>query len=217
VTLYEAGNAGHQVEIAASWRVLDVGSGQNPHPRADVLLDKFVEDNLHRSGAAVVADERLVVGDALEMPFADRQFDYVIASNIAEHVDDPAGLCRELMRVGRAGFIETPGWLGDMLLREPFHLWRVRARSGGLDFRAVVRARPLGPVADCFYACLYATVEREGHRTLRSVNPLLNRGLWLLRRALARAIRLPGIRPRMYTIVEWSDGFPVWVNGRPIQ
>lgn len=216
MTLYEVGNAGHRVEIAETWNVLDVGSGQNPHPRADILLDKFVEDNRHRSGAAVVEDQRLVVGDALDMPFADKQFDYVIASNIAEHVDDPGGLCRELMRVGKAGFIETPGWLGDMLLRETFHIWRVRAKEGGLEFREVVRPRPLGAIADCFYACLYATVDREGHWTLRSASPTLNRGLLLLRKSLSRGIRLPSIRPQMYTILEWSEAFPVWVNSRKV-
>jgi SAM-dependent methyltransferase len=109
VTRFEVGDAGRTVDIDPGWRVLDVGSGQAPHPRADVLLEKYVEDDWHRAGGTVdCRDPRLVVGDAAAMPFADREFDYVIASHIAEHVDDPVGLCRELARVGAAGYLETP-------------------------------------------------------------------------------------------------------------
>lgn len=212
---YEVGNARHIIEIDDGWRVLDVGSGQNPHPRANVLLEKFLDDHRHRSGAIVdKRDPRLVIGDATAMPFGDKEVDYVIASHIAEHVDDPAALCRELIRVAHAGYVETPGWLADMLLREEFHVWRVRRRGRGLEFQPVVRARPLGVFADLFYASLYATVDRAGHWTLKSKNPLVAHALGLLRRVLARAIRLPGICGLMYTKLEWSGEFPVWVGHR---
>ena len=215
MTYFEVGDCGHRVWIEDAWRVLDVGSGQSPHPRADVLLEKFPEDNLHRAGDAIDRrDPRLVVGDALAMPFPDGAFDYVIASHIAEHVDDPAAFCREVARVGRQGYIETPGWLGDMLLRETFHVWRVRRRGGGLDFTAVTNPGPLGPIADIFYTLVYADIRREGHWTPRSRSPLVRRILARVRWAMTRLIWAPRIRNLMYMEFEWQRPFPVRVRGR---
>ena len=61
-----------------------------PAARADVLLEMLPENDGERGGGAMdVSDPRLVIGDACDMPFDDQAFDYVIASHIAEHVDDP--------------------------------------------------------------------------------------------------------------------------------
>lgn len=213
MTRFEVGDAGRTVDIDPGWHVLDVGSGQAPHPRADVLLEKYVEDDWHRAGGTVdCRDPRLVVGDAAAMPFADREFDYVIASHIAEHVDDPVGLCRELARVGAAGYLETPGWLGDMLLREPFHIWRVRRRGDVLVFTRVTDPRPLGLIGDAFYAALYATVRRDGHWTPNPTFTPLRFALKGVRRALALAIRAPGIRPLFYLCFEWKGPIQVEVE-----
>lgn len=213
MTFYDVGDCGHRVWIADGWRVLDVGSGQSPHPRADVLLEKFPDDNVHRAGDAIDrADPRLVIGDALAMPFADGEFDYVIASHIAEHVQDPAAFCREVARVGTRGYIETPGWLGDILLRESFHVWRVRHSGRGLDFQRVANPRPLGPLADAFYALVYADVRREGHWTPRSRSPLVRRILARVRWAMVKLIWAPWVRDRIYMVFEWEGAFPVRVR-----
>ena len=210
---FTAGDCLHRIWICDGWRVLDVGSGQSPHPRADVLLERYPEENRHRAGDPIdVSDPRLVVGDACDMPFADAEFDFVIASHIAEHVDDPRAFCRELARVGHRGYIETPGWLGDMLLREEFHLWRVRKRNDGLDFEAVANPRPLGWVADAFYALLYAGVAREGHRTLLATRRPGRMVLSIIRRTMTRLIWLPWVRDRIYMRFEWSGPFPVTVR-----
>jgi SAM-dependent methyltransferase len=50
----------------------------------------------------------LIVGEATVLPFANRAFDFVYASHVLEHVVDPVQACREIMRVGAAGYIETP-------------------------------------------------------------------------------------------------------------
>lgn len=211
---FVVGDCGHRVTINPTWRVLDVGSGQSPFPRADVLLERYVDDNRHRAGDSVDrADPRLVIGDALAMPFADREFDYVVASHLAEHVDDPGRLCQELTRVGRRGYIETPGWLGDFLLREEFHIWRVRRTAAGLDFERVIQSRPLGLFGDLVYALFYAGVAREGHRTLRSSNRSLNAVFGLLNRGFGRVLRFGPIRDRMYMSFEWDGPFEVTVRG----
>jgi hypothetical protein len=47
-------------------------------------------------------------------------------------VDDPLAFCRESQRVARRGYIETPGWLGDLVLRVDHHRWRVSRDRRGL-------------------------------------------------------------------------------------
>ncbi len=213
MTRYKVGDGGNHIEIANTWRVLDVGSGQAPHPRADVLLEKYLEDDRHRSGDGVDrSDPRLVIGDAQAMPFADASFDYIIASHIAEHVDDPVALARELSRVGRAGYLETPGWLADILLREEFHIWRVHRRGDRLEFECVKNKRPVPVISDVFYAALYACVPREGHWTPNPSNRVLRLGLRAIQRALGLAIRLPLIRPRFYMALEWKGRIEVSVR-----
>ena len=106
---YKAGNSGYEIDIQDGWRVLDVGSGHNPHPRADVLLDKHLQDDTERSGKPLKVDKErnFVEGDAESMPFKDKEFDYLIASHIAEHVGNPEKFCKELMRVGKGVYRNT--------------------------------------------------------------------------------------------------------------
>src|SRR5438552_19142237 len=92
--------------------VLDVGSGHNPNPRSDVLCDRYVDDDTERGGAIRV-DRPLIVGDGHNLPFKDKAFDYVIASHIIEHMDDPVRFCSELMRVSKRGFIASPTELAE--------------------------------------------------------------------------------------------------------
>lgn len=107
--------------------VLDVGSGAYPNPRADVLCER---DPLRRHRTAVI-DRPFVVADAQALPFSDGAFVLVIASHLAEHVDDPVQLCDELRRVGASGYLETPSPLFERLLPEPNHRWVVQSAGRG--------------------------------------------------------------------------------------
>lgn len=109
--------------------VLDVGSGDKPHWRADVLLDRYV-DAAHagqRSGRAEARISRpMFDADASRMPFADGVFDYVVCSHVLEHVPDPAAVIAEIIRVGDAGYIEVPEASSAKILDFPSHLWWCR-------------------------------------------------------------------------------------------
>ena len=113
--------------------VLDVGSGNDPHPRADVLVDKFVTDDTERQGRLVV-DRPLVGGDLERLPFKDQAFDFVMASHVLEHVTDPLRAVAELARVGKRGYVETPAEFGGKLMDLPGHRWYVRLEGDVLVF-----------------------------------------------------------------------------------
>lgn len=152
-----AGWSRTRVPITSGMLVIDIGSGAFPHPRADILCDRELEDNLHRAGLAAVVDRPFVIADVTALPFRDGGVDFVIVSHLAEHVTEPAAMCRELARVARSGYIETPSPIADWLLDEEYHLWRVGTRKGVLEFR---RKRPKGALArwltDGFYKIFYS-------------------------------------------------------------
>lgn len=160
---FEVGLTGERIAIEKHWRVLDIGSGHNPHRRADVLLDKNVHSNIERSGKPAVRDIRpFVIGDAECLPFKDQSFDYVIASHIAEHTQNPIAFYEEVQRVAPRGYIECPGPLSELLLGEPFHLWIVQKKGKTLEFRKNTRnSRLLQEISDIFYAIFYVNENRS--------------------------------------------------------
>ncbi|MBK5333743.1 MAG: methyltransferase domain-containing protein [Ilumatobacteraceae bacterium] len=119
--------------------VLDVGSGDKPHWRADVLLDHYVGDEYggQRSGtSAARIDRPLFDADAADMPFADKVFDYAICSHVLEHVERPDLVIAELTRVAKAGYIEVPEAASAKIVDFPSHLWWVTLEDGALVFTA---------------------------------------------------------------------------------
>ncbi|WP_156388631.1 class I SAM-dependent methyltransferase [Nocardioides sp. Root151] len=117
------------VPVAPDGLVLDVGSGDKPSWRADVLLDGYPDEEFggQRSGASHVRVTRpLFVADAADMPFADGVFDHVICSHVLEHVPDPAAVIAEMVRVARTGYIEVPLAASSKIIDFPSHLWWCR-------------------------------------------------------------------------------------------
>ena len=127
------------IPVGATSLVLDVGSGDKPHWRADVLLDRF-PDEAHggqRSGASSArVDRPLFDADAADMPFADKVFDYAICSHMLEHVEHPDAVVAELTRVAKAGYIEVPEAASAKIVDFPSHLWWVTLQDGVLVFTA---------------------------------------------------------------------------------
>jgi len=100
------------------WNVLDIGCGYSANKNADVICD--VQDLKE-----VYPDKKFVKLNSHLLPFKDKEFDFVIASHVLEHVDDPKNFISELERISQKGYIEVPTTLEDNLVFEnkKDHIW----------------------------------------------------------------------------------------------
>ena len=130
--------------------VLEIGSGDNPNPRSDILCDRFVGDNTERGGDIVI-DRPLVVADAHHLPFRDGAFAYTICSHILEHMDDPRQFARELGRVSASGYIQSPSEIAERLFHWSFHRWYVNLVGDTLVLSPKEPAEPFGELFDYLY------------------------------------------------------------------
>lgn len=89
-------------------RVLEIGPGYIPWPRANVLVD-CVEVKLREGQEFHQLD---ITRDCL--PFPDKAFDFVYCRQTLEDLYDPFTACREMSRVGNAGYIETPSPIAEL-------------------------------------------------------------------------------------------------------
>lgn len=117
--------------------VLEVGSGGNPYPRANVLLDAY-EATRERHWAPLVADRPTVLGFVENLPFRDQAFDFVIASHVLEHSTHPERFLGELQRVARAGYIEVPDAFMERVNPYRDHRLEITVRDATL----VIRKKP---------------------------------------------------------------------------
>jgi SAM-dependent methyltransferase len=74
-------------------------------------------------------------------PFANKQLDYVICSHVLEDVRDPLWVCSEMIRIGKAGYIEVPSRVWETCRgREPgiaglsHHRWLVEIEGNKIRF-----------------------------------------------------------------------------------
>ena len=101
-----------------NWNILDIGCGYKAHKNATVIADIKDFSNFYKNKKFVQIKEK-------KLPFKDKEFDFVIASHVIEHVDDFEFFIKELERVSSKGYIELPSRLGDNLVFENRndHIW----------------------------------------------------------------------------------------------
>jgi SAM-dependent methyltransferase len=124
-------------DIEPGAEVLDIGSGGDPFPYATVLVDRYPGPTHHRHAPFVHDRREFVQADVCDLPFADKSFDFVYCAHVLEHVDDPLAACREIIRVGKRGYLETPTLAKDMLFAwniPGMHKWHVLSIADNLCF-----------------------------------------------------------------------------------
>jgi SAM-dependent methyltransferase len=125
--------------LAPTDLVLEIGPGTSPHPRANVFLEMRYQDEsefVRQVGGATGAKpaKDVVLFDGNRFPFADQAFDYVICSHVIEHVTDVPAFVSEMVRVGKAGYLEYPTILYEYLYNFRVHLNLVNMRDGTLIY-----------------------------------------------------------------------------------
>ncbi len=110
----------NKIEQNPSWKILDIGCGYTAHEKASVICDIQDLSNFYKNKKFVKLDDKT-------LPFKDKEFDFVIASHVIEHVEDVNFFIKELERVSSKGYIELPTSLEDNLVFENKndHLWQM--------------------------------------------------------------------------------------------
>jgi SAM-dependent methyltransferase len=142
-------------------RVLDVGGWFHPFNLATHVLDVMPYETRHRGNpidpenAERFTSDTWTVYDACRAPwpFPDKFFDFSFCSHTLEDLRDPIAVCAELLRVSRAGYIETPSRAREIFCKHRFaalkralgrmppvgfdhHRWLVEAEGARLKFLA---------------------------------------------------------------------------------
>jgi Methyltransferase domain len=156
-------------------RVLDIGSGHRPHPDATHLVDLYLKDDTERGKKLKRLGKYLIQADIEALPFKDNVFEYIYASHVLEHTGDPAEACSELMRVGKAGYIETPDPFYEQGYGYPkkergwsFHRWYVWLAPD----RTVIFDKKTEETVDRYCDCRYASFVRKIYEELSDLNKL---------------------------------------------
>ncbi|WP_216909291.1 class I SAM-dependent methyltransferase [Nocardia noduli] len=193
--------------IGPGTRVIDVGCGAGRHSfeayRRGADIVAFDQDAEELSGvdlmlrAMAEAEEvpagaaaRTVCGDALALPFADGEFDCVIASEILEHIPEDDAAIAELIRVLRPGgtlVVTVPRWLPERVcwaLSTEYHsnegghvrIYRadeLRAKIGGRGVRFAHRHHAHALHAPYWWLKCAVGVRKDDHVLVRAYHRLL--------------------------------------------
>ena len=104
----------------SDWKILDIGCGYTAHKNASVICDVQDFSDFYKNKKFIKLDDKI-------LPFNDKEFDFVIASHVVEHVEDVDFFIKELQRVSSKGYIEVPTMLEDNLVFENKndHIWHL--------------------------------------------------------------------------------------------
>ena len=106
------------LEKNLNWKILDIGCGYRANKNASVIADIQDFSDFYK-------EKNFVKIEGKKLPFEDKEFDFVIASHVIEHIDNFEFFIKELERISSKGYIELPSRLGDNLVFENKndHIW----------------------------------------------------------------------------------------------
>lgn len=97
-----------RTQVPADARILDIGPGHHPLTWATHYVD-FVD--IEGLGAKPLWKVDLATQP---LPFPDKSFDFIYARHCIEDMYNPFPLLKEMERVGKAGYIETPSPIAEL-------------------------------------------------------------------------------------------------------
>ena len=193
--------------LAGESRVLDAGGWFKPLDRATHVLDLMPYET--RRGVVTpgpLPRERFTRDTWLQvdflaadfrLPFTDRFFDFVVCGHTIEDLADPAPLLRELRRVARAGYFETPSRLCEQTVGQrdrmssrqghPHHHWIVEtAGAAGLLLAAKADSLEDNPASRVPLRAYERLVRAPGHSAICQLAWRDTFGFTFVRAAAAR-------------------------------
>ena len=123
------------------WKILDIGCGYSADEHANTICDVQDLSNFYK-------DRNFIKLDSNKLPFKDKEFNFVIASHVMEHVEDIETFINELERVSNKGYIELPTKLEDNLVFENKHdhIWHMDFDDVNLKLFITKKIQVLDPI-----------------------------------------------------------------------
>ena len=131
----------NKIEQNPSRKIIDIGCGYTAHEKANVICDIKDLSNFYKN-------KKFIQLDGKTLPFKNKEFDFVIASHVIEHVEDVTFFIKELERVSSKGYIELPTSLEDNLVFENKndHLWHMEFNDINQKLLITKRTQYIEPV-----------------------------------------------------------------------
>ena len=139
-----------------NWKILDIGCGYRANKHASVLADVQDLSDFYKEKRFIKINEK-------RLPFEDKEFDFVIASHVIEHVEDFEFFLKELERISTKGYIELPTRLGDNLVFEnkTDHIWWFTYDDNNNLMTASKRNQLIDPFITVSMAKIFEKIFRE--------------------------------------------------------
>lgn len=114
--------------------VIDIGGGNDPILRANMIVEKYVDNDQERY-SGLMKDRLILNFDGAKLPFKDKSIDFVHCRHVIEHVPDVEAFINEIQRVGKRGIIIAPHGDYEKLDPRDKHIWYVFSQDGQLVFK----------------------------------------------------------------------------------
>ena len=104
----------YRTEPGTTFRVLEVGSNEPKHLRLFLPHDSILFTDIELT-VKMQQDPEFQVADGTNLPFADESFDFVVATDVLEHIpqEKRSMFCQEMLRVARKCAILTFPYRSD--------------------------------------------------------------------------------------------------------
>jgi len=174
-----------QKKLEESEKIIDLGCGNNPVQGATVGVDLYLKPIQRSLGVGNKIDiERMkkrgitFINTRIDkpLPFRDKEYDFAYSHHVFEHLEDPAGACKEMIRIAKAGVIITPSIFSEFLFGRSYHRWLIIEYNNTIFFfkKRAFEYSPFGEHPEW-------NEERKSWEVKEDTNPfdiLLNEGDW---------------------------------------